>query len=283
MEGGSTSDGYQIASARTPILLTLNRIRDLKPHEQTNNEDLDRLTASLSKDPVLRHPIVTDKNTGLVLDGTHRLAALAQLGYQLIPCAALDYLDPSIVVERWFRDIRGASLEYFREKAKSYESLKVAPLEAEECLQHRSGYASLQDLESCFILISSDSDPSTLARLAFEVEGIARENSLKVTYSDDNSVPEGANGFLLSTIRLYKQEIISASITGKAFPPKTTRHIIPSRPLGLGVPLDWLRSPDLESAQRRFISHMRKLRVRHLPAGTWIGSRRYQEEVFLFE
>ncbi len=283
MEGGSTSDGYQISNARVPILLTLKRIREPKSHEQTIDEDLQRLTAALGKDPVLRHPIIIDNETGLVLDGTHRLAALARLGCKLIPCATLDYQNSSIVVERWFREISGSSLDHFRERLRSYKCLKATPVEAEDRLENRSSYASIQDTKSCFVLLTADRDASTLARCSFEIEEIARKGGLKVAYNDDRSVPEGANEFLLSTIRLNKQEIIAASTSGEVFPPKTTRHIIPSRPLGLGVPLDWLRSPDLESAQEKFVSHLRKMRVRHLPGGTWIGSRRYEEEVFLFE
>lgn len=283
MEGSSASEGYQIASARIPILLTLKRIRDLKPHERTINEELQRLTATLAKDPVLRHPIITDNETGLVLDGTHRLAALAQLGYELVPCATVDYQNPSIIVERWFREISGANLEHFRESTKSFKLLKVTPMEAEDRLKNRSSYASIQDSESCFTLPTSDKDASTLVRQSFEVEEVARKSGLKVAYSDDNAVPKDPNQFLLSTIRLNKQETIAASRSGKTFPPKTTRHIIPSRPLGTSVPLNWLRSPDLESAQEKFMSHLRKMRVRHLPGGTWIGSRRYEEEVFLFE
>ena len=283
MEGGSASEGYQIASARIPILLTLKRIRDLKPHEQTFNEDLQRLTATLAKDPVLRHPIITDSETGLVLDGTHRLAALAQLDYELVPCAMIDYQNPSIIIERWFREISGASLHQFRENAKQFKLLKVTPAEAEDQLKNRSSYASIQDAESCFILPTSDKDASTLVRQSFQVEEVARKSGLKVAYGDDNAVPKDANQFLLSTIRLNKQETIAASESGRIFPPKTTRHIIPSRPLGTRVPLKWLRSPDLEGAREKFMSHLRKMRVRHLPGGTWIGSRRYEEEVFLFE
>jgi len=283
LEGGNASHGYQIASAKIPILLTLKRVRDLKPHEQTIEEDLDRLKAALAKDPVLRHPIISDNKTGLVLDGTHRLAALAQLGCQLVPCAAINYQDPSIVVERWFREIRGTSLDNFRDGIKSYESFRVAPKEAENWLENRSGFASIQDTESCFVLVTASKDALTLARCSFEIEEMARKRGLKVAYSDDNSVPKGADEFLLSTIRIDKQEIMAASVAGKVFPPKTTRHIIPSRPLGICFQLKLLRSPYLESAQEEFVSHLRKLRIRHLPGGAWVGSRRYEEEVFLFE
>jgi len=175
-------------------------------------------------------------------------------------------------------------LDHFRESTSgSFKLLRVTPVEAEDRLKSRSSYASIQDTEACFTLPTSDKDASTLVRRSFEVEEVARKSGLKVAYSDDNSVPKDANQFLLSTIRLNKQETLAASKSGKTFPPKTTRHIIPSRPLGTSVPLNWLRSPGLESAQEKFMSHLRKMRLRHVPGGTWIGSRRYEEEVFLFE
>ena len=98
-----SSQGYSIGGGRIPILITLRKTSDLKPHEEIVSEDLKRLVSALKENPVLRHPIIADQITGIVLDGTHRLAAVKQLKCNFIPSALVDYNDPQITIERWFR------------------------------------------------------------------------------------------------------------------------------------------------------------------------------------
>jgi len=41
--------------------------------------------------------------------------------------------------------------------------------------------------------------------------------------------------------KIKKEQVIAAGLTGKLLPQKTSRHIIPARPLGLNIPLDELQ------------------------------------------
>src|SRR4029077_14163878 len=88
---------------------------------------------------------------------------------------------------------------------------------------------------------------------------------------------------LMSTIRLEKSEVVESCIKQKLFPTKSTRHLIPSIPLGTSVPLRWLKIANIEEAETEFEKHLTRMRVIKLPEGSVVGSRRYMEEVFLFE
>jgi hypothetical protein len=279
-----TSEGYGISNARIPILLALKRITELKPHEQTVPEDLSQLVLALRRDPVLRHPLIADKETGLILDGTHRLAALTELGCRLVPCALVNYNDPKIRVERWFRIVLGRSLREFASRIVGAVPETKSTREAEECLATRRCYASLEDEHLCLVLTSPDANSASMARRAFQIEETAREGGMKVSYSDNKSFPlKQGPGFFVSTIRIEKPEVIGSALEGAFFPPKTTRHIIPSRPLGINLPVEWLNEENVSKANSRFIEHLRTKKVKRLPQGSWVGSRRYQEEVFMFE
>jgi len=282
LEVDTSSDGYQIKNAKIPILLALRKVADLKPHEETIPSDLDRLVALLRQNPVLRHPLVADKNTGLVLDGTHRLAAITRLGCQLAPCALIDYQDPKVRVERWFRTIQGTTLEGFTPRILSMGPKRETSSRAEKSLLSRECCASLEDVKSCLVFPARDKNPLNLARASFEIERMARDSQLGIVYDDTKTVPS-SNGFVLSTVCMEKQEILEVSSRHHVFPPKTTRHIIPSRPLGLAVPLAWLKETRPDRSQEKFLKHLRAKKMIRQPEGSWVGSRRYQEEIFVFE
>lgn len=119
---------------------------------------------------------------------------------------------------------------------------------------------------------------------SFRIEQIARKNHLRVAYTDNDdlkALPE--NTFMMSTIRVEKSEVIETCMSQRLFPPKSTRHMIPSRPLGLAISLDWLKIKNPIEAESAFVKHLLSKRATRLPEGSKVGSRRYLEEVFLFE
>lgn len=283
MEEDPSSASFEIRNSRIPITISLRKISSLYPHEETVPKELEGLADSLRKDPFLRHPIIADRKNGLVLDGTHRLAALALLECQLAPCALVDYRDPRIRVERWFRTVSGSSLDNFEKNLGARTFLKEQPSAAEECLAERRCYASLEDEKSCLVFPFSSDKPVEYSQRAFQIEALARDSGLIIEYDDRKLLPTPDESFILSTIRLEKTEIVRFSLDQILFPPKTTRHVIPSRPLGILIPLEWLKASRIEEAQRRFRDHLQSKKVKYLPGGSTVGSRRYEEEVFIFE
>ncbi|MCW4052832.1 MAG: ParB N-terminal domain-containing protein [Candidatus Bathyarchaeota archaeon] len=62
----------------------------LKPHEKGSPLYLELLMQEIMRDGFLRHPIIADRNTFVILDGMHRWLALKSLGYNLIPTILVD-------------------------------------------------------------------------------------------------------------------------------------------------------------------------------------------------
>ncbi len=210
-----SSQGYSIAGGRIPILIALKKISDLKPHEETVAEDLNKLVNALKDYPVLRHPIIADRRTGLSK-------------------------------RRWYATI---------EKPKSYLAFPVR-----------------------------SPDPYEMVRDSHGIEMAARKGGVKITYQDNKDMETGdPDALVMSTIRIEKKEVVETVKKGRLFPPKSTRHLVPSRPLGGGVPIDWLQGSDFSEAQSRYQEYIQSRKVTRLPEGSRVGSRRYLEEVFLFE
>jgi hypothetical protein len=285
LEVDPSRKGFEINTGKIPILLTLKRIRDLKPHEETVPRDLEGIVSTLERDPVLRHPIIADSATGAVLDGTHRLAALSQLGCYTIPTALIDYQNPLVRVDRWYRVITGENLtDFIKSTDQGRSSLVSSPSEADKGLLSRLSYAALCNRKECFTFRSNGHGALEACQKAFQIEEMARGKHLKVVYTDNNDLMDlSKDSFLMSTIRVEKSEVIESCVNHTLFPPKSTRHLIPSRPLGLAVPLDFLKSTHYAEAESAFEKHIRSKHIRRLPEGSKVGSRRYLEEVFLFE
>ncbi|HVH14837.1 MAG TPA: hypothetical protein VNA15_03855 [Candidatus Angelobacter sp.] len=285
MEADSSGRGFEINSGKIPILLVLKRIKELKPHEETVPTDLRGIVNTLRLDPILRHPVVADATTGAVLDGNHRLAALSKLGCYTIPTALIDYQNRLVEVDRWFRVITGESLNDFMKRMKDNQSrLSTSISEADRSVLSRSSYAWLGNKTESFTYRSNGPDAVEAFQKSFRIEEIARNNRLKIAYTDNDDLRElPNNGFMMSTVRVEKSEVIESCINGRLFPPKSTRHLIPSRPLGLAVPLGWLKNRNYAEAESAFVKHVSSKHVKRLPEGSKVGSRRYLEEVFLFE
>jgi hypothetical protein len=279
-----SSQGYSIVDGRIPILITLRKTSDLKPHEETVAEDLKRLVDALKANPVLRHPIIADRRTGIVLDGTHRLAAIKQLNCNFIPSALVDYDDPQITIERWFRQFSGSTLPTLENDLKKLNPKEASRDECEAGLAKRRWYATVERHLSSMAFPARSPDPYQMVRDSHGIEIAARKRDVRITYHDNKDTEAGdSERLVMSTIKITKKEVIETVKKGKLFPPKSTRHLVPSRPLGGGVPIDWLQGSDFSEAQSRYQEFIQSRKVKRLPEGSRVGSRRYLEEVFLFE
>jgi hypothetical protein len=81
---------------------------------------------------------------------------------------------------------------------------------------------------------------------------------------------------------LTKDEVIESALNHKLFIQKTTRHLVPARPLFVNVPLSWLEYSDLNSANQKFAAYLKKKHIVEQDSGTVINGRRYEERAYIF-
>ncbi len=75
-------------------------ISDLKPHEEIDEKRMLDIRESVIKEG-LKHPIVVDKLTKIILDGHHRYNVMKNLKIEKVPVFYVDYFDSRIVVDSW--------------------------------------------------------------------------------------------------------------------------------------------------------------------------------------
>jgi len=84
---------------KSNLRVDLLPIDKLKPHEKGSPLYLEILRQEILRDGILRHPIIADEKTHVILDGMHRWLALRKLGYTLIPVVLVDvFQNPKIRV-----------------------------------------------------------------------------------------------------------------------------------------------------------------------------------------
>ena len=100
---------YTIHHEKLSLHLKIVDINSLFLHEEIIPEMLEKLAKEIRTDEVLRHPVIVDENSFVVLDGMHRVAALKMLNCKRIPACLVDYKDSSITVGAWYRTITSTS------------------------------------------------------------------------------------------------------------------------------------------------------------------------------
>jgi L-serine kinase (ADP) len=80
------------------VRFALVPIRDLKTHEEADEDRIKRVVRQIQSTGVIKKAIVVDAKSHIVLDGVHRLTALKMLGCYSAPAWLVDYSDEDIVV-----------------------------------------------------------------------------------------------------------------------------------------------------------------------------------------
>ncbi len=224
------------------------RIDSLIPHEMVVKELLDELTKDMRESGVIRNLPVVDANTGLIIDGTHRVAALKKLGCLYAPVCLIDYTgDERVKIFSWFRLVgdfssideikdvlkdESISVEEYSDKKKLCApsivyGRKVIKFRAYKKMDAYNSFKRVNEIERKF------------RRSGYCIEYVSEYEGFKRLKIDKRKC-------LLITPRLTKNDVLNVIKKGKVFAPKSTRHIVPVRFHEIRVPIDVLKSFDIE-------------------------------------
>ena len=79
-------------------MLEIVKLANLKPLEMVFPSHLDNLSKMIMSSGVITSPIIADKKTGIVLDGSHRYVFFLSNGYTEAPVTYVNYMDENIRV-----------------------------------------------------------------------------------------------------------------------------------------------------------------------------------------
>jgi hypothetical protein len=280
-----------ISHEKLNLYITVLEISSLHLHEEVIPELLDRLVETISRDAVLKHPIIVDRKTLVVLDGMHRVAALERLDCKKIPVCLVDYENPAVNVGCWYRTIKGSTepddlnvqIRRLGNTVEEAENLNEASIGVSPII------AALKVDGKAFLIRSPFRSFKEAYKIIEQIENRLKEAGFKIGYETETDALRKLEGrevdAVLLTPRVTKEAVIETALSGEVFTFKATRHVIPARPLFLNVPLSLLRESGkpLDEVNRELKKRLKKKRLRKVSAGSLLDGRRYEEDLYIFE
>jgi len=263
-------------------------IEKLYIHEETIAEIVERLSDEIERDAHVKHPVIVDKETLVVLDGMHRVAALQHLGCKLIPVCTVDYNNPNITVGSWFRVVGNdhEKGEDLREKVEElgYILQEIADSELERKICDGEIMLGIVTSRKCYGILGKTESVKETYEHVKRLEENLKNVGYKIGYeTESDSINKVKSGEALAAIiapRITKRDVVANALKGEVFVHKSTRHVIPARPLFVNVPLNWL-DMNSEEANKLLFKYLSKKKLRRLPRGQTLD-RRYEEELYVF-
>ncbi len=252
------------------------------PHEETIQELTDSLAAEILKDKVQIDPIIVDAKSHVILDGTHRISALKSLGCKAVVTCSLDYSNPSVIVERWIRCLSSLPDALLTELEEAFRLYKTDTHSAmDEVDQARAALAIITS-KTTYLSRKEFASVEDAYSLVRRFDGIVWENGLRfATLTEQLALNTIGAPYeaALYTHPVKKADVLRSGLNRRLFPPKSTRHLIPVRPVGVMYPLDHLRhfsAADAESSLRQILESSTPVTL--APGSTYRG-RTYDESL----
>ncbi len=245
------------------VKLDLIPIDKLIPHEEIDENHLIEMLNEIKNKGYLKDPLIVDSETFIVLDGTHRLAALKHLACELVPSTLVKYLEEKIKVSKWIRKVSiqhetidASEIIKVISKYINNETMVIAKIK-----RPSMDFAKIADiLDNNLFILTGDN-------LIF-IENIDLNKNISIVKALDKTfkniryitleeLEHGIDQNILyySGRKITKKEVIDYAKSGKLFPIKTTRHILPYRITDLKIPISFLSN--IERAKQYLIEWMK--------------------------
>jgi hypothetical protein len=273
----------QVTSKNLNLKIALLELSLLKPHEEVIDSLVRKLSNEMESEGEVRDPLIIDEKDHVILDGMHRFNSLKRLGCRFAPCCLIDYDNPQIKVESWYRVFNIKQSEKFAEQlledfAVNYKREKNALTGSEIILAN----------EGIRFVPTQLIDDVQSARRAVELERTVSIKGYKVEYQPSiiaiQRWKSGNAHFVIPLPTFTKRRIRELGEKEILLPHKSTCHVIPSRPLRIDVPLSLLRNENITptEANSRLTELLSSRKIDRKPPGSMIDGRRYEEELLVF-
>ena len=287
---------FSIDTENLRLELEVVPVKSLFIHERILPDIAKQLILEFKNLANLENPVIVDRN-GIVLDGNHRTYVFKKLDFKYIPVCRIDYFHRDMQLRYWFRllgKIKERDLigEVVEELGGSLQ--EVADRESMERMLEEDCYRCGVQQASFFATITFDEDVITDAVSAYDmlekIQDRITKRGVVLEYIPcqqvyDNQFCEALKDqeIVIWTPHITKEMVVEAARQKRVFAPKSTRHLIPARPLNVNIPTPWFKENiTLEEINRRFARFLQAKGMRRLSPGQVIDGRFYEEELFVF-
>jgi len=213
---------------------------------------------------------------------------LGLLKCRFVPCCLVDYDNPLIKVGAWFRLFAVDDAETVAEKLLRDAGLEYSLRKIGLAKKSNNSQPIMLTGNGAEFSLPESTDPIQLTRTAVSLEKTMVNNGHAVTYSPETTALQKLQSnelnLIISVPIFSKKQIREFGITGSLLPHKITRHVMPSRPLGVNVPLKMLIDPTISrgEADKKLGELLAQRHVERKPPGSIVDGRRYEEELLIF-
>ena len=283
-------EAFPIIHPKIRLEIKLEKVENLHIHEEVIPDILHKLTEDIRADDLFKHPVIVDSKTLVVLDGMHRVAATKNLGCRFIPVCLVEYENPHIKVGCWCRVINHSSnlKKLVRSTRETGFVVEECPREkARKLVNERKAIAVIMGSSKCFAVYGPQKNIVEIYEAIKQIELKLGSHGYSIGYDTESDaqkkVSSGETLSMLMAPSVSKKDVVEVALRGEVFAHKTTRHVIPVRPLFVNVPLEWLKGTlTLKKANEILVDHLTKKQITRLPPGQIID-RRYEEELYVFK
>ncbi|MEN8247245.1 MAG: hypothetical protein ABFS43_20340 [Thermodesulfobacteriota bacterium] len=277
------------------MTLEIVPVSSLYSHEEVLEPSANKLILEFKNLASLQNPIIVDENH-VVLDGNHRAYAFKVLKFKYIPVCKIDYFNQRTKLRYWFRLLSNLEQEIVRSIITSLGgTLQALPDRSalEKALEENCFACGLQSGDGYDLIEFPDNDACDAVDAYNRIQEIqdrlaARGAALsyipcKAVKEDTFPAQLKSDQMVLWTPRITKQMVVDCAKLKKVFAPKTTRHVIPVRPLNVNMPGQWFRENwTLEEINRNFYTFLKGKRMKRFSPGMVLDGRYYEEELIVF-
>lgn len=287
---------YCIKTNKLTLRLEILPVNTLLRHEQILPHKASMLTYEFKNLAHLQNPVIVDENH-VVLDGNHRIHVFNALNFKYIPVCKINYLNDNTKLRRWFRllghipdidivknvfEASGCCIHPVPDKFSLMQALET---NTDACGVQRTDGCIFIEFPKCL-----SQDVVAIYDLLQQIQQKLISMEISLDYIPCNAVHTeqfckklSANEAVVWTPILTKKTVIASAKKKRMFAPKTTRHVIPARPLNVNVPGYWLNENiSLKEINQRFTTFLQEKQVRRFGPGQVIDGRYYEEELFVF-
>ncbi len=215
----------------------------------------------------------------------HRRAALEALGAKFALCAEYDYLKPAVKLERWLRYFIAPNPEFLTEL--------ISLFRMREFERFEEAVRAVDDGKSQLALLSAGASYVSERKLNViqvyeavgEIDELCKKYKIDIEYASESSRFElftSESVYLLYPLKMSKRDVLEIARKGKVFPCKTTRHVVPVRPMGVYFPLDLLKNSSRVESNKELRNVVKSSRIEIEEREVWYEGRRYSEPLAIF-
>jgi hypothetical protein len=287
---------FSIETENLRLELEVVPVESLFIHERILPGIAEQLILEFKNLANLENPVIVDRNS-IVLDGNHRTYAFKELEFKYIAVCRIDYFHKDMQLRYWFRLLgnmkeRDLIREVVEDLGGSLQ--EVSDRESMERMLEEDCYRCGVQQASFFATIRFNKDMITDAVSAYDmlekIQNRITERGVVIEYipcqqAYDDKFCEALRDHevVIWTPQITKEMVVEAAKQNRVFAPKSTRHLIPARPLNVNIPITWFKENiTMEEINSRFSRFLQGKGMRRLGPGQVIDGRFYEEELFVF-